>query len=156
MYVCVYVCVCDCDGVCALVCTHACVWACAFLLLSQTRHHIFNLQQTYAKESLLSDYGELSIQFAYATLFIACCPSIAILAFALNYIEIRVDAYKFLAYVRRPVPVATNSIGPWEGVFTCTMIISVVTNAALLSFTLNAFGSTSHATKWMTFYFLQV
>ena len=30
------------------------------------------------------------MQFAYSTLFVVCCPPVAIMSFMLNYVEIRV------------------------------------------------------------------
>ena len=78
------------------------------------------------------------------------------MSFLLNYVEIRVDAYKMLTGVRRPIPVATNSIGTWQNIYLCTAVIAVMTNAGLLVFTLNAFPFDSLGAKVWVFYLFQV
>ena len=55
------------------------------------------------------------------------------------YLEIRVDAYKFLTSTRRPIPVAASSIGTWQTIYLVTAITAVITNSGLLVFTLHAF-----------------
>ena len=121
--------------------------------------------------------SELNLQFAYATLFVVCCPPVAIFNFLVSYLEIRVDARKLLLRVRRPAPAAVNSsacvrwvgewvrvsqlqlvihltfmpflVGTWQTIYLITSILAVVTNAALLTFTMDAasFSSGSGLTE---------
>ena len=54
----------------------------------------------YGQKELFGDYQELNLLFAYSTLFVICCPPVALLSFVLLYVEIRVDAFKMLHSVR--------------------------------------------------------
>ena len=51
----------------------------------------FNLPPYLLIKGLFADYQELTLQFAYCTLFIVSAPPIALLSFGLNYLEIRID-----------------------------------------------------------------
>ena len=52
-------------------------------------------------KGLFADYQELNLQFAYSTLFVVCCPPVALMSYILCYVEIRIDSYKLLFSVRR-------------------------------------------------------
>merc|ERR1711871_1750183 len=76
-------------------------------------------------------------------------------SFGLNYLEIRVDGYKMLFGIRRPLPVITNSIGTWQEIYLITALVAVVTNSGILCFTLNAFNLSSTAGQVWAFYLFQ-
>lgn len=59
-------------------------------------------------------------------MFVAAFPLAPFLALINNIWEIRLDAYKFIATTRRPIPAQANNIGIWM------TIIDLLSNLAVL------------------------
>lgn len=55
--------------------------------------------------------AEHVIQFGYVTLFVVAFPLAPLLAFANNYVELRVDAFKLVHNCCRPDPEGAQDIG---------------------------------------------
>jgi Calcium-activated chloride channel len=64
------------------------------------------------------------IQFGYASLFVVAFPLAPLLALLNNYVEIRVDSFKVLNNVARPIPRGAQDIGKCFGNF-CTAPVLV-------------------------------
>uniref|UniRef100_A0AAY4BA01 Anoctamin n=1 Tax=Denticeps clupeoides TaxID=299321 RepID=A0AAY4BA01_9TELE len=60
---------------------------------------------------LTPEYMEMIIQFGFVTLFVASFPLAPLFALLNNIIEIRLDAKKFVAELRRPVAARAKDIG---------------------------------------------
>ncbi|XP_069037521.1 anoctamin-5 isoform X2 [Lepisosteus oculatus] len=91
--------------------------------------------QCFGQMGLFYEYLEMVIQFGFITLFVASFPLAPLLALVNNIIEIRVDAWKFTTQFRRPVAAKAHSIGAWQEILNGIAIVSVVTNAFIVSFT---------------------
>lgn len=61
-------------------------------------------------------------------MFVAAFPLAPIFALLNNIVEIRVDAFKFITQMRRPLPDRAEDIGAWFGILRIITYISVVTN----------------------------
>ncbi|CDW57211.1 Anoctamin [Trichuris trichiura] len=85
-------------------------------------------------DGVVVEFMEMIIQFAFCTVFIASFPLAPLVCLINNLIEVRRDAKKMINH-RRPVPVRVSGIGIWNTFFEWVVQISVLTNAALLSFT---------------------
>lgn len=96
-------------------------------------YQLKNLDRTFV------DYQELMIQYGYVTLFAVAFPLAPLLAFLNNVFELRVARYRLLKLTRRPIPASAQGIGSWLHVLDTMTTVSVLTNSALLCFTLNAF-----------------
>mmetsp|Transcript_7686 Transcript_7686/g.10234 ORF Transcript_7686/g.10234 Transcript_7686/m.10234 type:complete len:705 (-) Transcript_7686:312-2426(-) len=97
---------------------------------------------------VLDDYAELAVQFGFLTMFVVAYPTTPLLAFFNNWVEQRTDAYKLLYLHQRPVPTRVQDIGTWQSVFTLIAGISVMTNAAIVTFVMGGvFGGHSNQTK---------
>ncbi|KAL4194479.1 hypothetical protein AMTRI_Chr05g59500 [Amborella trichopoda] len=84
------------------------------------------------EDGLFDDFLELALQFGMIMMF-ACAFPLAFSFAALNNItEIRTDALKLLAMLRRPVPRAASTIGAWLNIFQFLIMMSICTNCALL------------------------
>jgi hypothetical protein len=81
------------------------------------------------------DYAELMMQFGYTTLFVASFPLAPILAFASNYVEIRVDAWKLCQLSKRPEPISAEDIGTWQRILEVMSLAAVLSNSALIAYT---------------------
>lgn len=90
-------------------------------------------------DGTFSEYLELMVQFGYNTLFAVAFPLAPFLAFLSNLVEIGVDRFKILKLYRRPTPLGAKTIGQWSWVLDSLTAISILTNSAILCFTLGAF-----------------
>lgn len=95
------------------------------------------------------DYSQIFIQFGFVTLFVAACPVAPILGYFGNQIEIRGDGYKLLYDMKRTIPTGCEDIGTWLVILQMTAVISVVTNAGILCFTMQLIEFTSWGQVWL-------
>lgn len=97
--------------------------------------HAFLMPTYDALMGTFDDYSAMVSQFGYMTMFVSAFPLCTVLALVNNYFQLRVDAWRLCQVVRRPEPRSVSDIGMWYTVLELTGIISVLTNAALVSFT---------------------
>ncbi|XP_065277392.1 anoctamin-7-like [Emys orbicularis] len=86
-------------------------------------------------EGLFEEYLEMVLQFGFITIFVAAFPLAPLFALLNNWVEIRLDAQKFVCEYRRPVAYRTQDIGVWFLILEVLAQISVVINAFLIAFT---------------------
>ncbi|KAM9813117.1 anoctamin-7 isoform X2 [Syngnathus typhle] len=86
-------------------------------------------------EGLFSEYLEMVIQFGFITIFVAACPLAPLFALINNWVEIRLDAQKFVTEYRRPVVERAQDIGIWLDILQFIAYTAVLTNAFLIAFT---------------------
>ncbi|KAL7885235.1 hypothetical protein AOLI_G00055300 [Acnodon oligacanthus] len=77
---------------------------------------------------LTPEYMEMIIQFGFVTLFVASFPLAPLFALLNNIIEIRLDAKKFVAELRRPVAARAKDIGIWYNILRGVAKIAVIVN----------------------------
>lgn len=78
------------------------------------------------------DYAELASQMGFLCLWSVIWPLAPVMAFINNFFELRSDALKMTINARRPVPLRTESIGPWLEVLGFIAWLSAMFNAALV------------------------
>ncbi|XP_056138913.1 anoctamin-7 [Lampris incognitus] len=86
-------------------------------------------------EGLFSEYLEMVLQFGFITIFVAACPLAPLFALINNWIEVRLDAHKFVCENRRPVVERAQNIGIWFPILQVITHIAVLSNAFLIAFT---------------------
>ncbi|XP_044050347.1 anoctamin-5 isoform X3 [Siniperca chuatsi] len=91
--------------------------------------------QGFGQLGLFYEYLEMVIQFGFITLFVASFPLAPLMALINNIIEVRVDSWKLTTQFRRPVAAKAHSIGAWQEILNGMAVLSVVTNAFIVSFT---------------------
>ncbi|XP_078530113.1 anoctamin-2 [Lissotriton helveticus] len=84
---------------------------------------------------LTPEYMEMIIQFGFVTLFVASFPLAPVFALLNNIIEVRLDAKKFVAELRRPDAVRSKDIGIWYNILSGIGKFSVMINAFVISVT---------------------
>jgi anoctamin-10/anoctamin-7 len=111
---------------------------------SELSHEIFGvsevevmsrLEEYHPLLGLFDDYSELAIQFGYACMFVAAFPPVLLLAFAGNYLELRLDAWKLTQLCKRPLPRSAEDIGSWQVIFEVIATCAVLTNAGMICYT---------------------
>ncbi|XP_023207710.1 anoctamin-7-like isoform X2 [Xiphophorus maculatus] len=75
------------------------------------------------------------LQFGFITIFVAACPLAPLFALMNNWVEIRLDAQKFVTQYRRPVVERAQNIGIWFPILQFITHIAVISNAFLIAFT---------------------
>jgi len=96
---------------------------------------------------VFDDYNELSVQFGYICLFAPAFPLAPLLSFMSNFAEIRADGFKVLKQMRRAWPHGAEDIGTWATIFEALSILSVMSNAGLIFFTMDLFDGTDETRR---------
>ncbi|GAB0193336.1 anoctamin-4 [Grus japonensis] len=86
-------------------------------------------------EGLFDEYLEMVLQFGFITIFVAACPLAPLFALLNNWVEIRLDAHKFICDYRRPVAERAQGIGIWFSILEAITHLAVISNAFLIAFT---------------------
>ncbi|KAL3902233.1 MAG: hypothetical protein SGPRY_012157 [Prymnesium sp.] len=83
------------------------------------------------------EYRTKVIQFGYIAMFSASFPLGAIAATAMNIVELRVDAYKFMFSTRRASYEGSDDIGSWRRVIQVVSWISIIINVLIIAYASN-------------------
>ncbi|XP_048241340.1 anoctamin-7-like isoform X3 [Haliotis rufescens] len=86
-------------------------------------------------EGLFQEYLEMVLQFGFITIFVAAFPLAPLFALLNNWVEIRLDANKFVSETRRPVAERAEDIGVWFQILDALAQLAVISNAFLIAFT---------------------
>lgn len=84
------------------------------------------------EDGLFDDFLELTLQFGMVMMFACAFPLGFVFSLLSNLSEIRADALKMLALLRRPAPRADATIGAWLNIFQFLIVVSICTNSVLL------------------------
>jgi hypothetical protein len=76
----------------------------------------------------------LVIQYGFITLFVVAFPLGPLFAFLNNIIEIRIDAFKVLTQLKRPLPKKAQNIGIWLPILNAISKIGVISNVSFFYF----------------------
>lgn len=71
------------------------------------------------------------LQFGFITIFVAACPLAPLFALINNWVEVRLDAQKFVCEYRRPVVERAQDIGIWLTILQFISYLAVISNASL-------------------------
>ncbi|XP_050413809.1 anoctamin-7 isoform X2 [Patella vulgata] len=86
-------------------------------------------------EGLFQEYLEMVLQFGFITIFVAAFPLAPLFALLNNWVEIRLDASKFVSETRRPVAERAKNIGVWYTILDSLAQLAVISNSFLIAFT---------------------
>ena len=79
-----------------------------------------------------------------------------VLAIINNFFEVRSDGSKMLDAFRRPWPIGAEDIGSWYPIFQIIGVISIVSNAGILSWTMDLFGEDMTSTSRLAIFIVFV
>lgn len=74
----------------------------------------------------------LVLQFGFITIFVAACPLAPLFALINNWVEVRLDAQKFVCEYRRPVVERAQDIGIWLTILQFISYLAVISNVCVL------------------------
>lgn len=75
--------------------------------------------------------GPAVLQFGFVTIFVAACPLAPLFALLNNWVEIRLDARKFVCEYRRPVAERAQDIGIWFHILAGLTHLAVISNVSI-------------------------
>ena len=70
------------------------------------------------------------LQFGFITIFVAAFPLAPLFALLNNWLEIRLDAHKFVCETRRPVAERSQDIGVWFTILDALAQMAVISNVS--------------------------
>ncbi|KAK7085083.1 Anoctamin-7, partial [Halocaridina rubra] len=91
--------------------------------------------QLIDNEGLFQEYLEMVLQFGFITIFVAAFPLAPLFALLNNWVEIRLDARKFVCETRRAISERAQNIGIWFTILDFMAHLAVISNAFLIAFT---------------------
>ncbi|XP_046389365.1 anoctamin-7-like [Ischnura elegans] len=91
--------------------------------------------QLIGNEGLFQEYLEMVLQFGFITIFVAAFPLAPLFALLNNWVEIRLDAHKFVCETRRSVAERAENIGIWFKILHMLAHLAVISNGFLIAFT---------------------
>ncbi|GLG98670.1 Anoctamin [Gryllus bimaculatus] len=91
--------------------------------------------QLIDNEGLFQEYLEMVLQFGFITIFVAAFPLAPFFALLNNWVEIRLDAQKFVCETRRMVAERAENIGIWFKILDMLAHLAVISNGFLIAFT---------------------
>ena len=71
------------------------------------------------------------LQFGFITIFVAAFPLAPLFALLNNWVEIRLDAQKFVCETRRPVADRAQDIGVWFTILDSMAQLAVISNVTI-------------------------
>lgn len=74
------------------------------------------------------------LQFGFITIFVAAFPLAPLFALLNNWVEIRLDAHKFVCETRRPVAERAQDIGVWFKILDALAQLAVISNVIILQY----------------------
>ena len=101
------------------------------------------------------DYLQIAISYGYMILFIAPLPALSFLVCLFVWSNMRGDSWKLCKLFRRPWPDSAEDIGTWQSIFELLSSIAVITNGALIIFTMNIFVDYTLATRFWIYIIFQ-
>lgn len=100
-------------------------------------------------EESINLYADTAIQYGFMTLFITALPIACCFALITNHVKCKMNAWKLFTFYRRPIPQGTEDIGNWQGIFDFISTFGVLTNGAIICFTMKAFHYTHFGKAWV-------
>lgn len=94
------------------------------------------------------------LQFGFITIFVAAFPLAPLFALLNNWVEIRLDAHKFVCEYRRPVAERAQNIGVWFNILEALSHLSVIANVSRLITTSSPFTRDNDHAFSLTLYFV--
>ncbi|GCC33869.1 hypothetical protein chiPu_0012340 [Chiloscyllium punctatum] len=82
-------------------------------------------------EGLFDEYLEMVLQFGFITIFVAACPLAPLFALLNNWVEIRLDANKFVCEYRRPIVERAQEIGIWFNILETITMFAILSNVSI-------------------------
>ena len=99
--------------------------------------HDYVLQEANILLDSIQNFADTAVQYGFTVLFITALPIATFFSLVSNYIKVKLQLWKLLTLYQRPVPQGAQDIGTWQDIFNFISVAAVVTNAAIICFTMD-------------------
>lgn len=82
-------------------------------------------------------FSDVAVQFGFTMLFSAALPISLAFTLLSNYLRVKLQLWKSIELKQRPIPDGAQDIGSWSYILYFICILSVVTNGAIICFTMD-------------------
>lgn len=97
----------------------------------------------------IKDYADTAIQYGFMTLFITALPIACFFALLTNIVKCKISAWKLFSFYQRPIPKGAEDIGSWQSIFAIISMCAVITNGALICFTMTVLDYSAFGKAWI-------
>jgi hypothetical protein len=95
-------------------------------------------------------FADTAIQFGFMTMFVTALPISGFFTLLNNFIKVKLQIWGLLTLHQRPIPVGGQDIGTWQEIFQALSFVCVITNGALIVFTMDLlWGYTTVGRFWI-------
>jgi anoctamin-10/anoctamin-7 len=110
----------------------------------ETEYFLLEMDTMNASIELFADSA---IQFGFSILFITALPVSLLATLVSNYIRVKICTWKIMYWYQRPIPRGGQDIGTWKYIFFIICFIGVITNGALICFTMDTLKKESETNE---------
>ena len=107
----------------------------------------YMLQEYDATTDSITIFADIAIQFGFSTLFICALPIACACSLVSNHVKAKLQSWKLLTMYQRPVPQGAQDIGSWHKILSIISVLSVLTNAGLICFTMDVLYKNSEVSS---------
>mmetsp|Transcript_27752 Transcript_27752/g.59816 ORF Transcript_27752/g.59816 Transcript_27752/m.59816 type:complete len:763 (-) Transcript_27752:195-2483(-) len=97
----------------------------------------------------IQNYADTTIQYGFLMLFITALPCAAFVSLVGNYFKAKLNLWKLVTFYQRPVPTGAQDMGTWLSIFQFLSTAAVVTNSALICFTMDVLPYGAAGKLWV-------
>lgn len=123
--------------------------------VSHEKHYTFLEVQAKSLEFddsiRLNDWSEQIMAFVFVSCFNVVLPAVAPIALFTSMLRQRCFVYRNVCFLRRPVPVASIGIGPWQTLFEIAEVLAVILNLSFAAFAMKPIKDFAPVYKWAIF-----
>lgn len=101
-------------------------------------------QITSEIDGVLKEYLKIALLVTAVSMFGTAFPLGFVLAYFTMSSSIKIDKFKLLNYMRRPVPKGASDIGFWSNILEIVNNLSIVANISILAFTSSSIDTVVH------------
>jgi len=99
--------------------------------------HDYLLQEANILLDAIQNFADTAVQYGFTVLFITALPIATFFSLVSNYIKVKLQIWKLIRFYQRPVPQGAQDIGTWQDIFNFISVAAVVTNGAIICFTMD-------------------
>lgn len=103
------------------------------------------LQEANILLDSIQSFADTAIQYGFTVLFITALPIATFFSLLSNYIKVKLQLWKLVSLYQRPVPQGAQDIGTWQDIFNFISFAAVLTNGAIICFTMDVLFKDSQA-----------
>lgn len=104
----------------------------------------------------INNYSQVAVEYGYMILFISALPIALLFGYVSTAIRQRLLVWRQFRLYQRIIPTTAQDIGTWQDIFNILSVVSVVTNGALICFTMDVLDNKYFSTSGRIWIFVGI